>query len=495
MSYWLNGKRVFLKGGWFPSGSHFLSTVTRSDYEKDLELFKAANLNLLVVFTIVENEDFFDLCDRLGVLGFFEFPFSQFGPLEVLHPEGPDVAWRDHFVLSLPAPHPRREIFVEESLRQVRKIIVQHRNHPSIALWCPFAEVGDNAYKDYTEKIRNIVEELAPGAIFHPSFCDAGEKHFWNGATFPLEYFGGYQDQFDANAGFISEYGCIAMPAYETLSKMLTPEQMWSSENLQYTNVLNIPVDVPAYAYYNTWEYAGLRSTFKKIRNYVDQNPRTIQELIDASQLYQAFIFKYSTESFRRKKYNPINGMRIWSYREFTPGFRFSFVDYFHVPKMGYYHLKNAQQRFAINFAYKEALESQPSGKQLNIPVWVINDYQREIPMDVNCEIFDLKGQKIFSKEFASAVGSDIAKEIGTIEWTAPAKSGVYILRGTVSERGSSALTAQDTTFIKVVSPEQPNVPAKIITPSKEILSPLRILLIGQKKYSDPIAEWLIEYG
>ena len=491
MSYYLNGKRLFLKGGWFPSGSYFLSIVTRSDYEKDLELFKAANLNLLVAFTIVENADFFDLCDRLGILEFFEFPICQTGPLEVLHPEGPDVAWRDLFVLSLPTPHPRREVYVEESLRQIGQIMIQLRNHPSIVLWAPFAEVGEDAYVDYTKKVRKIVEELAPGTIFHPSFCDAGEKHFWNGATFPLEYFGGYQDQFEANAQFISEYGCIALPAYETLCKMMTPEQMWSRKNMQFTNVLDIPIDVPAYSYYITWEYSGLHSALSKIKDFVDQHPRTLQEFIDDSQLYQAFILKYSTESFRRKKYNSINGMRIWSYREFTPGIRFSFVDYFHVPKMGYFYLKRAQQPFAISLAYKEALEPQPARKKLTIPIWIINDYRTELPVAARCEIFDLKGRQIFSHDFSATVGTDSAKQIGVLEWMTPEKSGIYVLRSSAVVQGPPALTAQETTFIKVVSPERPNVPRKEILPTEDLLNSLRVLLIGQKKYSDPIAEWL----
>ena len=43
---------------------------------------------------------------------------------------------------------------------------------------------------------------------------------------------------------YVSEYGNIALPAYETLSKMLTPEQMWSSKNMRFTNRLDIPIDV-----------------------------------------------------------------------------------------------------------------------------------------------------------------------------------------------------------------------------------------------------------
>jgi Glycosyl hydrolases family 2 len=50
MSYWLNGKRLFLKGTWYPM-SDYGSKPTRERFEKDLLLFRAANLNHLVAFT------------------------------------------------------------------------------------------------------------------------------------------------------------------------------------------------------------------------------------------------------------------------------------------------------------------------------------------------------------------------------------------------------------------------------------------------------------
>ena len=115
LSYWVNGKRLFLKGAWYPIADIFGSKPTRETYETDLMLYRAANLNHLVNFTIVEKPEFYELCDRLGILNFFEFPFTQFGPQAVLS--------RDN---------PRWGHFVKESLSQVRQILIVLRNHPSI---------------------------------------------------------------------------------------------------------------------------------------------------------------------------------------------------------------------------------------------------------------------------------------------------------------------------------------------------------------------------
>jgi hypothetical protein len=292
---------------------------------------------------------------------------------------------------------------------------------------------------------------------------------------------GGYQEHFNANTGFVSEYGSIAFPVYETLKKMLTPEEMWSTQNSSLPRWYNLPLDIPNYAYQTSFEYNGFSSVLQRVNQFVDRHVRSIQELIDDSQLYQAFIFKYATECYRRKKYDSINGTRIWAYGEVTPGIRFNFLDYYRVPKMGYYYLKNAQARFAVNFAYEEALESQVSGKSLRIPVWVVNDHRREVAFDLHCEILDLQGQSVWSRDSSDAVGSDGVKQTGVVEWTTPDKPGVYVLRARAVEKGGEQLTAANSTFIKVT----PRLFAR----------PFNMLLIGERQYSYPISEMVRALG
>ncbi|MEW5976487.1 MAG: sugar-binding domain-containing protein [Acidobacteriota bacterium] len=476
MSYWLNGRRLFLKGAWYPIGDYFASKPTRQTYEKDLELYRAANLNHLVNFTVVEKPDFYDLCDRLGILNFFEFPFAQFGPMQVL-----DRA------------NPRREIFVQQALSQVRQIVVGLRNHPSIVVWAPFAEarmggkgwgaVGDDfeqyGYQEFAESIGQIVANLAPGSVYHTSYCDAGEQHFWMGNA-GMGRTTAYHEHFNANTGFVSEYGSIALPVLETLQKMLTPEEMWSEQNGRLPRWYDLPIDVSAYSYQTSFDYSGFEGVLHRIHQFVDKDIKSVKELVEDSQLYQASIFRYATEAYRRKKYHSINGTRIWAYGEVTPGIRFNFLDYYRTPKMGYYYLKNAQERFAVNFAYEEALESQVSGKRLQIPVWIINDYLRAIPVEVRCEITDLEGHKSWSRSFSSEIGSDESRQIGLVDWTAPTTPGIYVLSAEATEKGGH-LTARNRTFIKV-------------TPAL-FSQRVRALLIGQRKYSLPISKMLEAMG
>ena len=478
MSYWLNGKHLYLKGAWYAIGDLFESKPTRETYEKDLRLFREANLNHLVNFTVVEKPEFYELCDRLGILTFVEFPFPQFGPMEVL-----GIA------------NPRHEIYAKEAFSQARQIIVLLRNHPSIVVWAPFSEVQNDrkgwmavgldlaqyGYPAFVDAIGKIVAKLDPGSVFHPSFCDFGEQHFWIGNLFmtgrPIS---NYNEHFYANAKFVSEYGTIALPAVETLKKMLTPEEMWSPQNARLPRWYNLPIDVGAYSYQTSGEYDGFAAVLDRVHQFVDRDIESVNQLVDDSQLYQAFLFKYATENFRRRKYNSVEGIRIWSYEELLPGVRYNFLDYYRTPKMGYYYLRIAQERFAVNFAYEEALESQVSGTPLQIPAWVIIDHPRNVSFALQCEIADLSGRRIWSRDFHGEIGSDASKEIGIIHWVTPEMPGIYVLRASVSEDGGP-LRAKDTTFIKVT----PGLFGRR----------MRILLIGENRYSLPIAHMVQGMG
>jgi beta-mannosidase len=476
MSYWLNGRRIYLKGAWYPISDVFGSKPTRETYETDLELFRAANLNHLVNFTVVEKHDFYDLCDRLGILNFFEFPFIQFGPMAVLS-----------------RTNPRRETYITQALSQVRQIIINHRSHPSIVVWAPFAEAQikgkgwgagghdfeQYGYQEFADKIGEMVAELAPGTIFHPSFCDAGEQHYWMGTAGPWRATP-YQEQFQANTGFVSEYGSIAMPALESLQQMLTPDEMWSEKNPGSSRWYGLPIDVAAYSYQTSFDYVGLAGMLDRLRRFVDTDIKSAAELVEGSQLYQAFLFQYSTEVYRRRKYDSINGTRIWAYMEPTPGIRFGFVDYYRTPKMGYYFLKRAQAPFAVSFSYEDALESQVAGKRLSVPVWLVNDHARKVPYDLHCEIVDLKGQVVWSRDFPGEIAADSAGQSGLVEWETPETPGIYVLQAHVRERGGP-LEAASRTFVKVAP--------------RLFSEPVRMLLIGQREYCRPISLIARELG
>ncbi len=472
MAYRVNGQKLFVKASWFPIESFYRSEATAQDYERDLRLFINANFNLVVNFTVVEKPEFYDLCDRLGILVVEEMPFAQFGPQQVLDKGSP-----------------RREPFLEQARIQVTQIVTAHRNHASIMEWAPLAEAHDKAngdrwginnlqpdqagYDTFIAQIRAIVTKLSPTAIFHPSLCDLGEQHFWMAEAGARYIHSNYQEHFDARTGFVSEYGSISMPSFENLDKYLTPEQQWNPQHTAEGRWFNLPIDTTAYSAWTSFFSDGLYSMLYRNAHFIDRNPQSAKELVQDTQLYQAFLMHYAAEAYRRKKYEPVNGIRNWDFLELAPGSRFGIVDFDRVPKVAYWYLKQAQAPVAISFAYKEALESQLAGSPWSAPLWIINDLNREVTGTVHAKLLTLSGDVVFASDYPVSVPSDGKLLAGSFSLTLPHTAGIYVLRATLDSTSAGAAPVEETSFIKVV----PNAFPKSH----------RVLLIAQTKYAAPI--------
>jgi beta-mannosidase len=470
MAYRLNGRKMFIKASWFSIEDFYRSTPTAESYERDLRLFRDANFNMLVNFTVVEKPEFYDLCDRLGILDVVELPFSQFGPQHVLDKD-----------------NPRREPYLKEAKSEVAQIVTALRNHPSVVEWAPLAEahekagewgngVDQQAYDSFMADMKKIITELAPGSIFHPSLCDLGEQHFWTAGAGMIWENGNYQGLFDAKSGFISEYGGVSMSSYENLGKYMNPAQLWGA-NPALPQWFNLPIDTAAYGYLSSFDLNGLYSSLYRTEHFVDSNPRTLAELVSDTQLYQGFVLSYAGEAFRRKKYGPVNGIRSWNYLELGPGFRFGIVDYDRVPKTAYWLMKREQAPVALSFAFKDVLESQLAGSRWSAPVWLINDTDKEVRGTVHAELLTPSGKSVGASDFPASIAADGHGTVGDFSLTLPQAPGVYILRATLT--GSD--TATETSFIKVTPPA--------------FSGAHRVLLIAQSKFAAPIAAMLRPMG
>jgi beta-mannosidase len=479
MSYWLNGQHLFLKGVWYPMGNYYLSRNTRQSYETDLRLLRAANANYVVSHTVVEKPAFYDLCDELGLMVMVQMPFNQAGPYFAMEPSSP-----------------RREVFLKTALAAGAEEVHDLRNHPSIAVWAPLAESQWSQWAKYYQPIyegmREMVARLAPGTIYQASYCDFGEEHLWT-ATAGFHERGDYQEYFDFAPAVVSEYGSDAMSSYENLHKYLSPGEMWSDKNPRKAEWFYLPIDLDAYDYLGPWNtVVGFHSLLAWPHKVVDRDWRSARDMVEASQLYQAFLMQYASDAIRRKKYNPIQDVRWWEYKDIAPGFYGGFIDFDQVPKIAYYAFKHSMAQLAVSFAIKDQIEPQVAGRMLHIPVWVVNDHRFEISLDVHCQVLDLGGREIYAESMQTTVGPDESRTVGVLNWRVPNVAGasVYAVRATARQRGGD-LAATTTIYLEAV----PKPGASLIEGVPKVDRRCRLLLIGEKKYAESLAAHLRALG
>lgn len=280
----VNGRPVFAKGAnWIPAHT-FVAGLSRKDYERDLKAAAQANMNMVRVWGggIYESEDFYDLCDELGLL-----------------------VWQDlMFACTLyPADRPFIESACAEVAHQARRL----RHRASLALWCGNNEVFScngqelaaepQKYADYTTLFHDrlpaslrAIDDVTPywesspwrgePATDHLTGEQRGDTHFWDvwHARQPVKDYERYRFR------FVSEFGMQSYSSPATNATFCPPRD---------DNVFGPEME----------NHQKNRFGNQIILDYVSRLyrfPRGQDALIYLSQLNQAYCMQVGVEHWRR---------------------------------------------------------------------------------------------------------------------------------------------------------------------------------------------------
>ncbi len=363
----VNGVPLFARGAnWIPADS-FIGGIGNDRYERLLTAARDADMNMLRVWGggIYEQDAFYDLCDRLGLLVWQDFMFAC-------------------------APYPEDDPgFVEEVRLEARDQVERLRNHPCLALWCgnnenqwlhslftrdqdPPVPLPGRLY--YDDILPGIVQEADGSTPYWPGSPwggpqpnsmlegDVHDWHVWHGLPVEAPAGAASQAQPAWNPGsedvafthyaedmgrFISEFGMHASPVLETLRRCLPSDQLYHhSPGMDHHNK-----DKP-------------KNKGDRLMASVTGLPRDLQEYIDFSMLAQAEGLKFGIEHFRRRKPH-CSGALVWQLNDCWPVLSWSLVDYYGFGKAGYYYVKRAYAPVLASF---KALDG--GGAEL----WITND-------------------------------------------------------------------------------------------------------------------------
>lgn len=227
----VNGVRLWAAGAnWIPADS-FPSIVDRARLRARLESAIDMNMNMLRVWGggVYESDDFYDLCDELGLLVWQDFPFA---------------------CSYVPDDEPAQAVLRAEAEANVRRL----RNHPSLAIWCgnnedltmwqsrwgapaplPPRYYGE---KLYDETLPGVLRALDPGRPYIASSPiggdDANDGHrgdrhewdVWHGR-------GDWTHYEDSIARFVSELGFASAPGRSVWQKVFPCDPEWSRRDVR----------------------------------------------------------------------------------------------------------------------------------------------------------------------------------------------------------------------------------------------------------------------
>lgn len=369
----LNGRRIFIRGSNYISNV-FVSSVKRESYDKDLEMVKEANLNFLRIHAHLENKDFYDLCDEKGILLEQDFVL-QWG-------------------------YENSKTFDDLAIKMIEKMVNLFKNHPSIAIWCVHNEPMPWNYLRIDKKLVDKVKEIDPTReVIRGSGYPNFDTHLYPGwyvtTVDKIKY---------AQDVFPTEFGAQAFPNLESVDKFLPEEKRWPLDEEFLKN--------------HDWQP-------NRMFKYIPQ-PKSLDNLIKDSQEYQAFYIKTSVEHYRRRKYFSTGAVHFL-FVDCNPAITWSVVDFYRIPKPGYFALKESMQPVLPSISwYKRELKK---GKKFTADIYIINDLYNEYnEIDFSYLLIGPDGEVKDKISKKINIKPDSSEKIAFIEYFIPleAPSGKY---------------------------------------------------------------------
>lgn len=336
--FYVNGARFYARGtNWVPLDA--FHSRDRERLGKALDLLYESNCNCVRCWggNVYESEEFFDYCDRHGIM-----------------------VWQD-FAMGC-EKYPLDPSFAVRLAKEVESVVRRLRIHPSLALWagdneCDLAFAywcralpDDPGRNTVTRKtIPDVVKRLDPWRDYLPSSPYISEAAYRSGAKLPEDHLWGPRDYFkgdfyrNAAAHFASEIGYHGCPAPDSIKKFISPGKLWSpvdnDEWQVHAACMETEKDVP-YTY-------RIPMMSNQIKLFFGDQPDSLERFSLESRYCQAEAFKYFIEHFRSEKWRR-TGLIWWNLLDCWPQFSDAVVDYYFEKKEAFDFIKRSQEPVAL---------------------------------------------------------------------------------------------------------------------------------------------------
>ena len=392
----VNGRPVYARGAnWVPADI-LPGRIAPDDYRALLFLAKEANMNLLRVWGggLREKRAFYDLCDRMGILVWQEFPFA--------------CAFLTRF--------PRSPDYLALAEREVRAIVRDLREHPSLALWCGGNEYSPDRNQPLAATLARAVEEEDPSRPFLPASPHGGDSHYWqvwHNYHPPAAYLAD-------DASFASEFGLQAPPDIQALRRFLPADELWPPGPSWLAHGAGLG-KLARYArpFLEAKPPANRVSAVEADPGLGSTSPAGLETFIEASQRAQAHGLQIAIEHYRRRKAEGCGGALVWQLNEPWPAISWALLDVHRQPKEAYHAVQRAFQPLLVSLTYP--LRRYQAGDELPLRIWLIQDGDRALP---NCRLqitlCDQDGKPFQDHRQSVDVTAHSAQRVGLVGWTLP---------------------------------------------------------------------------
>lgn len=407
--YRINGRKILIRGGaWMTSD--MLLNLSHDRYDALVRYAREANLNMLRSegFSIRETEDFYNLCDRYGVMVTQQI-FGRSIPDEQL------------------------------AIGCIRDMLLRIRNHPSLVHFLGHDETFPT--KSLDQAYRDMIAELIPGRTYQPhsgAFDVAerfdtggtrtGTRELWTYAG-PAHY---YTHKDDGAWGFAQSGGIGGIVApFESVRRMIPEDQRW-------------PLWTDAWSFHTVIQGGEFFSEVLKALDTRYGKSGGVEEFCRKAQALNYECARGMFEAYARNKYDA-TGITTWKYDAAWPAaMTWQYIDWYLIAGGAYYGAKKACEPLHIQYSYDDHT------------IWVINNfYEPHAGLNVNAALYNTDMTKTWERNAKLDLGPDGKAKAFTIDFPANLSPSHFLVL-TLNDSAGALIT--DNIYWLSTTPDIPGV-------------------------------------
>jgi len=396
----VNGQRIFIKGGnWVISDAMLRLSDMR--YDAEVRFHRDMNLNLIRVWggAMIERPEFYEACDKYGMLVFQDLWGSGDCNGRWQDPMKLDDQWTRR---KYPDDH---GLFLRSAIDQIKMV----RNYPSLAIWCGGNEITPpedilTALRDTIlpklDNTRWFVDYSNSDSMSHNVLGGNGDgpygiqplSVFWEFKTYP----------------FNSEVGSVGVGDYESLKRFIPTVNMVPPVYDEETHKNKVD---------SVWDYHKYIGYDTSINKY--GKAKNAADFAMKAQLVNYDQYRGLAEGFTSHMWDWYTGFIIWKTQNPWTAMRGQMYDYYLDPNACLYGLHNGSAPFHIMY------------NPVNGMVMVANNtFKARRSMMMVIKTYDMEGKENLITQVFADINANTVKKYLSVKSTVDklaAKEGVFL--------------------------------------------------------------------
>ncbi len=305
----VNGQKIFIKGGnWIVSDA--MLRLSKKRYDAEIRFHRDMNLNLIRIWggSLTERPEFYEACDKYGMLVIQDFWISGDGNGRWLDPKKKEDQWTRR---KYPDDH---QLFITSAEDMVKMI----RNHPSLAMWC-----GGNEITPPADIMYALKEDILPrldGTRWFIDYSNSNDMSYnfkgGNGdGPYSIQDIGVFWEErtwpFNSEVGSVGIGDAVSLKRFLPINNQVIPREKIGSK---------IATD-------EVWRYHKYIGYKKSLDAY--GKPTDINDFANKAQLVNYNQYRGLIEGFSAHMWDWYTGTIIWKTQNPWTALRGQMYDYY----------------------------------------------------------------------------------------------------------------------------------------------------------------------